>query len=216
MIAALLAALMSSLSSVFNSCSTLITMDIYKKVHPEASEQRLVFIGRVNTAIIVGLSIAWIPFIRYLSDEIYQYLQSVQSYIGAPITATFVTGIVWRGATARAALTTLVFGGFIGATRFLLDILHKALGYDLGPLNAVVNFSFLNFSVIVFFACIGLMVLVSRLGEKPLLSQVADLTLDWSRRLAPDEAASPAQQRLMVTLTGVIGLSIVMLWYHFR
>ena len=76
MVAALLAALMSSLSSVFNSCSTLITMDVYKKMRPQASERMLVHVGRLSTAAIVGLSVAWIPFIRYLNDEIYQYLQT--------------------------------------------------------------------------------------------------------------------------------------------
>ncbi len=214
MVAALLAALMSSLSSVFNSCSTLITMDIYKKLRPEASERRLVFIGRVNTAIIVGLSVAWIPFIRYLSDEIYQYLQSVQSYIGAPITATFLTGILWRGATARAALTTLIFGGVLGAVRFLLDILHKALGYDLGPLNAVVDFSFLNFSVIVFFVCTGLIILISRLGERPLLSRVSELTFDWTAR--PGAASAAATDRRLAILTALVGFVILWLWFHFR
>ena len=127
MIAALLAALMSSLSSVLNSCSTLVTMDIYRKLRPDASERRLVFVGRLITGCVVLLSILWIPMIRYLSGEVYQYLQSVQSYIGAPITATFLLGILWRGGTSRAAITTLVVGGLAGAGRFALDILYKAL-----------------------------------------------------------------------------------------
>ena len=214
MIAALLAALMSSLSSVFNSCSTLITMDIYKKIHPDASESKLVLIGRVNTAIIVGLSIAWIPIIRYLNDEIYQYLQSVQSYIGAPITAVFLTGVLWKGANARAALTTLIFGGVVGALRFLLDILHTALGYDLGPLNAVVGFSFLNFSVIVFFVCVGLMIGLSKLGERPIAARVAQLTVDLTA--GPGAEVSAGQQRLMTLTTGMVALAVLALWFHFR
>ena len=111
MVAALLAALMSSLSSVLNSCSTLVTMDIYKKLRPTASERRLVFVGRVVTGIVVVVSIVWIPMIRYLSGEVYQYMQSVQAYIAAPITATFLLGILWKGGTSRAALTTLFVGG---------------------------------------------------------------------------------------------------------
>ena len=101
MVAALLAALMSSLSSVLNSCSTLVTMDIYKKLHPEATEKRLVFVGRLITGVVVVVGILWIPMIRYLSGEVYQYMQSVQAYIGAPITATFLLGILWKGGTAR-------------------------------------------------------------------------------------------------------------------
>ena len=173
MVAALLAALMSSLSSVFNSCSTLLTMDVYRKLRPAASERRLVLVGRLSTGAIVAVSILWIPFIRNLNNEVYQYLQSVQAYVGAPITATFLLGILWRGATSTAALTTLITGGIIGASRFLLDILHNALKMDLGPLNAVVEYSFLNFSVWVFLFCIALMFAVSKLTAPPDLRESA-------------------------------------------
>jgi SSS family solute:Na+ symporter len=207
MVAALLAALMSSLSSVFNSCSTLITMDVYKKRRPDASEARLVLVGRLSTAAIVALSIGWIPFIRYLNNEMYQYLQSVQAMVGAPITAVFLTGILWRGATARAALTTLIFGGVVGGTRFLLDIAHNAMGYDLGPLNRVVEFSFLNFSIIVFLICVALMVLFSKEAERHAYNRIAALTLDWSR---------PVERRSSeMVFTGVVVTLIAGLWIHF-
>ncbi|MEX2263019.1 MAG: sodium:solute symporter [Bryobacteraceae bacterium] len=208
MVAALLAALMSSLSSVFNSCSTLITIDVYRKLRPEADERRLVLVGRVTTAMIVGLSIAWIPFIRYLNTEIYQYLQSVQAYVGAPITATFLTGILWRGATSRAAFTTLVVGGLAGASRFLLDILRNALGWDLGPLNAVVAFSFLNFSVVVFVVCVALMVALSKMGTRPDVKRIEELTVDWSQK-----SVLPIRQ---VAMTVLIAGTLTGLWYHFR
>ncbi len=205
MVAALLAALMSSLSSVFNSCSTLITMDVYKKRHPEASEARLVMVGRLTTVAVVALSIAWIPFIKNLNSEVYQYLQSVQSYVGAPITATFLTGILWRGATARAAIVTLVAGGAIGATRFGMDILHNAFKMDLGALNAVVEFSFLNFSVLVFLFCVMLMVLISRADPEPARSP--ELTVDWA---APVQASRPA-----MTFTVVLAAVVAGMWIHF-
>ena len=199
---------MSSLSSVFNSCSTLITIDVYRKIKPEAPERRLVLVGRLSTAAIVVLSIAWIPFIQYLNREIYQYLQSVQAYVGAPITAVFLTGILWPGATGRAAFITLVAGGLVGAARFLLDILRNALGWDLGPLNAVVAFSFLNFSVIVFIGCVLLMILISRWSERPSEQSIEGLTLQT--------AASASAKTAEVVFTAVIAAVIVGLWYHFR
>jgi SSS family solute:Na+ symporter len=208
MVAALLAALMSSLSSVFNSCSTLITMDVYKKWKPRASERNLVLVGRATTGAIVLLSIAWIPFIRYLNAEIYQYLQSVQAYVGAPITATFLVGILWRRATAQAALTTLVAGGLIGAARFILDILRNALGWDLGPLNAVVAFSFLNFSVAVFVLCVALMWTVSLATEAPPREKTDGMTLNRAERGSPRFAE--------VAFTVVVGAAIIALWAHFR
>src|SRR5207247_5655048 len=64
MIAALLAALMGAMSSVFNSASTMVTLDFYKRLRPDASERQLVTFGRVATAAMVGLGILWLPFIR--------------------------------------------------------------------------------------------------------------------------------------------------------
>ena len=205
MVAALLAALMSSLSSVFNSCSTLITMDVYKKMRPEATERRLVFVGRVTTAAIVVVSVLWIPFIRNLNNEVYQYLQSVQAYVGAPITATFLVGILWRGATAPAALTTLITGGVIGAARFLMDILHNAMKMDLGPLNSIVEYSFLNFSVWVFLFCCALMIIVSFASAARAKTVTGLEVSHFTRGSAFD-----------VALTAIVGGFIVALWYHFR
>lgn len=207
MIAALLAALMSSLSSVFNSCSTLITMDVYKKLRPQASERQLVNVGRLSTIGIVAISIFWIPFIRNLNNEVYQYLQSVQAYIGAPITATFVTGILWKGATARAAMVTLVTGGCIGAARFIMDVLHNAMKMDLGALNPVVELSFLNFSVIVFFFCVLLMMGVSRVSTPAAQEKIEGLTLSWGHALG---------SRQEVVFSSVVALCVAGLWFHFR
>lgn len=207
MVAALLAALMSSLSSVFNSCSTLITMDVYKKLRPQASERQLVSVGRWSTIGIVVISIFWIPFIKNLNTEVYQYLQSVQAYIGAPITATFVTGILWRGATARAAIVTLITGGCIGAARFIMDVLRNAFKMDLGALNPIVDFSFLNFSVIVFFFCILLMVGVSKITTAEAQEKIEGLTLSWGHALG---------SRSEVILSSVLAICVAGLWFHFR
>ncbi len=213
MVAALLAALMSSLSSVLNSCSTLITMDVYKKLRPEAGEKRLVFVGRIITGIVVVLSILWIPMIRYLSNEVYQYMQSVQAYIGAPITATFLVGILWRKATSRAAMITLIAGGLAGAGRFLLDILHKVHGVQLGPLEGLAAVPFLNYSVGVFFCCLLTMYAVSKLGERSISSHVAGLTIDWSSRRV--SGAATESDRLLAVLSAVVGLAVLGLWLHF-
>src|SRR5690625_7214932 len=90
------ASLMSFLSSVFNSCSTLFSVDIYQKLRPHTSEKHLVKVGRVATGIVVVLGILWIPVMANISGVLYEYLQSVQSYIAPPITAVFILGIFVR------------------------------------------------------------------------------------------------------------------------
>ena len=209
MVAALLAALMSAMSSVLNSCSTLITMDIFRKTHPHASEKRLVNVGRLATGVIVVISILWVPLIKYLSNEIYQYLQSVQAYIGAPITATFLTGVLWKRATARAAFTTLITGGLLGAGRFVLDVMHDAFQVDLGVWNALVKFSFLNYSVIVFLFCVMLMVVISLLEPQRSAAAEEKLTVQWGG------GGKRVFDRADLAWTGMVGTFIVGLWVHF-
>jgi solute:Na+ symporter, SSS family len=210
MVAALLAALMSAMSSVLNSCSTLITMDIFRKTNPNASENRLVLIGRIATAVIVAISMLWVPLIQYLSNEIYQYLQSVQAYIAAPITATFLVGVLWKRATGRAAFATLVTGGLLGAGRFALDVMHDAFQVDLGALNALVRFSFLNYSVIVFLFCVLLMLVIT--VTEPRRSQAAEnrLTMEWGG------GGSWVFDRADLAWTAMVGCFVLGLWIHFR
>jgi Na+/proline symporter len=72
-------------SSVFNSCSTLFTWDIYKKLRPQAREKTLVLVGQISTMFLVVFGLAWIPMMKLISGQLYQYLQSVQAYISPPI-----------------------------------------------------------------------------------------------------------------------------------
>jgi solute:Na+ symporter, SSS family len=210
MVAALLAALMSAMSSVLNSCSTLITMDVFRKVYPTADERRLVFVGRVATGVIVVISILWVPLIRYMNNQIYQYLQSVQAYIGAPITAVFLIGVLWKRATGRAAITTLITGGLLGAGRFVLDVMHDAFHVDLGALNGLVAFSFLNYSVIVFVFCVLLMFAISLTEPRRTAAAQEKLTLDWGG------GATRVFDRADLAWTGMVGCFIIGLWFHFR
>ena len=106
-----MAALMSSLASVFNSCSTIFTIDIYKKLKPHESEKKLLNIGKIATAVIVVLGIVWIPIMEKIGGGVmYQYLQNVQSYIAPPVAAVFLLGILWKRVNSKAAITTLMAG----------------------------------------------------------------------------------------------------------
>ncbi len=151
-VAGLLAALMSSLSSVFNSCSTLITCDVYRKLKPDASERRLVIVGQLATIVMVILGLLWIPLIKLISGQIYQYLQSMQAYIAPPIAAVFLLGILTRRVSAAGAMTALLGGFVLGGSRLILELNQANFGLPDG-LNWFVTMNFLHFALFLFIVC---------------------------------------------------------------
>ncbi|MCX2680475.1 sodium:solute symporter [Galbibacter sp. EGI 63066] len=173
--AGLLAALMSSLASVFNSCSTLFTVDIYKKLRPNTPEKKLVQTGQITTFFIVIIGIIWIPIMANISGVLYEYLQSVQSYIAPPITAVFLLGIFFKRINGTGAFVTLVSGLVVGAVRIVLEITkdsfaESSLVYQFADMN------FLTFSSWFFLFCVILIVAVSWLTQAPSEEKVKNLT----------------------------------------
>jgi solute:Na+ symporter, SSS family len=124
----LLAALMSSLSSLFNSCASLFTIDIYKKLHPDASEKLLVNVGRVATTLIVTLGLFWIPIMpKIAGGGLYKYLQSVQGYLAPPITAVFLLGLFCKRINAKGAVAGLSIGFLVGMAKLTIQGLVGAV-----------------------------------------------------------------------------------------
>ncbi len=211
MIAAMLAALISSLSSVFNASATLITMDIYKKIRPESSEKRLVLAGRLFTLVIVIIGILWIPVIRHMNNQIYQYLQSVQAYISPPIAAVFIMGIFWKRASSKAAIVTLISGGILGAGRFMIDILYKSGPFHATFLNDIANMAFLNFCIVLFAVCMLIMVIVT-LSAKEKMDEVRQkLILDMRVK----EPQNRVWKMVNILVSLLIAGTIISLWAHF-
>ncbi len=173
--AGLLAALMSSLASVFNSCSTLFTVDIYKKLRPNTPEKKLVRTGQVATVIVVLIGIVWIPIMANISGVLYEYLQSVQSYIAPPITAVFLLGIFHKRINAQGAFVTLIAGFVIGALRIVLELSKDNLEPG-GILHTIGATNFLIFAAWFFLFCVGLLVAVSLMTKAPAPEKVANLT----------------------------------------
>ncbi|MBQ3454531.1 MAG: sodium:solute symporter, partial [Thermoguttaceae bacterium] len=182
-IGGLLAALMSSLASVFNSCSTLFTIDIYKKLVPDASERQLVWVGRVATGAMVLLGLLWIPFVILLMNgSLYNYLQSVQSYIGPPITAVFFLGIFSRRVNAAGCMAGLGVGFVLGTSRLILEILSKGSGpvaeaiLGCAPLAwfATTNFTFMAIYLTLIVSAV--IFLVSYMTPKPSEEKIRGLT----------------------------------------
>ena len=181
----LLAALMSSLSSVFNSCSTLFTMDIYKKLYPETDEKKLVFVGRIATGIVVLSGILWIPFIKVVSGAgLYTYLQSVQAYIAPPIASVFLLGLFWSRINASGALAALVGGFIAGMIRLGLEIKKSTLTVD-GIWYQIADLNFLYFALFSFLTCVVVLIAVSMLTPPPDLEKINGLTYDTSKKNIP-------------------------------
>jgi solute:Na+ symporter, SSS family len=173
--AGLLAALMSSLASVFNSCSTLFTVDIYKKLRPNTPENKLVNIGRIATVIVVILGVLWIPIMQNISGVLYEYLQSVQSYIAPPITAVFILGIFHKRINSSGALATLIVGLIVAFLRIGLELASDKLDPD-GLIYLVATVNFLTFAAWFFLFSIIVCVVVSLLTPAPAPEQIKGLT----------------------------------------
>ena len=177
----LMAALMSSLASVFNSCSTIFTIDIYKKLRPLESEKKLLNIGKIATTVIVILGIVCIPIMEKIGGGVmYQYLQNVQSYIAPPVTAVFLLGIIWKRVNAEAAITTLLAGLILLIVRLGSEIYYQpmiASGQVIDNFMfafATVNFSHMAILMFIFSAL--LCITVSILTSPPDYSKISGLS----------------------------------------
>jgi len=186
-------------------------MDIYRKLKPAAKDRELVNMGRIFTAVIVVIGIIWIPLIRHLNNQIYQYLQSVQAYISPPITAVFLTGILWKKATGKAAFITLITGGILGAFRFILDIISKSS--DVGWLKGFVELSFLNYCIITFIICLLLLIALSYLQSETNSSKKTDELVISKEELVAGKIST--WTIVNIGFSTVVGLTVIMLWIHF-
>ena len=128
----ILAALMSSLASLFNSSAALFTIDFYKRFAPNTAPKKLVRIGQAATIVIVVLGILWIPVMRSVGDVLYLYLQDVQSVLAPGIAAAFLIGILWKRATALGGMWALLSGLIIGLTRLGAKIYYTGMGIEPG------------------------------------------------------------------------------------
>ena len=226
MIAALLAALMGGMASVFNSASTLVTLDFYKKLRPDADEKKLVLFGRMATGVMVVLGLAWVPFIHLISSQLYIYLQSVQAYISPPIAACFVLGILWPRLNGAGAISSLLTGFVLGAVRFVAEI-FSARGTEFnGLMFTLVKMNFLHYAIFMFIVCSIVLVAVSLVTPAPERRKLAGLTfatVDEKMDVIPLQSARPkpapettAERAMNIIFSLGLVATVVGLWIYFR
>jgi len=180
-LAGMAAALMSNVSSVLNSASTLATMDLYAKlIRPQASEKELVRCGRISGAIILIVSMA-IGYYYSLQTKntLYEQLQSIFFFLAPPFAVIFTVGLLWRRATAAAALWTIGLG--FAFTAFL--VFYAFPTYDwLRPYR-----TYQHPALAAWIFCMAVMIVVSLLTKPPPRENIEGII--WSPQYArlPDE-----------------------------
>jgi SSS family solute:Na+ symporter len=183
-VASLLSALMGSLAGVFNACSTLFTVDLYEKWKPQATQHQIVRTGRLATAAMIVVAIAWIPVIQG-ADGLYNYLQAVQGYLAPPIFVVFFLGVFFKRLNAQGCLWAMLVGFALGIFRMLVDtpvtlgLAGYERGYEPGSFLWIVNnIYFQYFSVLITIVSAVVMIAVSGLTAEPEYTRLKGLTYE--------------------------------------
>lgn len=179
MIAVMMAALMSSLTSIFNSSSTLFTMDIWRRLRPCAGERELLLVGRLVIVVLIGVSVAWIPVLQGSnSGQLFIYMQSVTSSLAPPVTAVFVLGIFWRRANEQGAFWGLMAGLLVGALRLVLEFLYPEPPCGQADERPALlrSVHYLHFAIALFLLTCAVVAAGSLLSPPPQQRQVENLT----------------------------------------
>eukprot|EP00064_Thunnus_orientalis_P010578 superscaffoldBa00001448_g10604 len=202
MIAVMMAALMSSLTSIFNSSSTLFTMDIWKKHRPRATEKELLLVGRIVTVILVVVSVVWIPILQSAnSGQLYVYIQSVTSYLAPPVTAVFTLAVFWKRTNEQGAFWGLMVGLVVGVCRMVLEFAFpppRCGIVDSAP-AVLRSVHYLHFAILLCGLTAIVVTIVSLLTPPPSHEQVCNLTW-WTlteepQREIPLQKVSSVSQR---------------------
>lgn len=216
-VAGLLAALMSSLAGAFNASSTLFTMDLYQKFRPQASQQQLVWMGRLATAVMVLIGLMWIPVIRG-SKGLYDYLQGVQGYLAPPIFVVFFFGVFMKRLNAKGCLAALIVGFMMGLFRLLVDtpISLKLAGYENGYTEGsllwiVNNIYFQYYSLLIFLVSVAVMIVVSYMTEAPSEEQIRGLT--YGTVSAEDKQKTRSSWNRLDVITSCAVLALILMAY---
>lgn len=210
----LLAALMSSLSSLFNSCATLFTVDIYEKLVSKKSDKHLVRVGRFATSIIVFFGLLWIPIMYRVADGgIYQYLQSVQGYLAPPIASVFLLGLFYKRINSVGAIAGLISGFTLGMAKLIIQVNFSSIDNSKlsSPkwLSSIGDFSFLYATGALFLISSIIIILFSFMTKAQSDQSIHGLTYGSIDKDEISGSVEPIDRYLTaITLILVLGLYI--------
>ncbi len=213
-VAGLLAALMSSLAGAFNACATLFTIDFYGRLRQNVTQERLVWVGRVATAVMVLIAVCWIPVIRG-GRGLYDYLQGVQSYLAPPIFVVFFLGVFYKRLNAKGCLWALNTGFFLGIIRLAIDTPVKMIQgfqYPEGSFLWIVNNIFFQYySMIILAVSAVVMIVVSHMSAAPDYAKISGLT--YATRTEKDKAISRASWTPIDVILSLVVIGLILAAY---
>lgn len=213
-VAGLLAALMSSLAGVFNACSTLFTIDFYQRLRPNVTQEKLVWVGRVATVVMVIVGLMWLPVIRG-GKGLYDYLQGIQAYLAPPIFVVFFAGVFHKRLNAKGALAALYTGFALGLIRLAIDTpvkLVKGFSYSEGSLLWIINNIFFQYyGLLIFIISLLVMVVVSYMTEVPDYSKISGLT--FGTRTEEQKKATRDSWSAVDVIFSVIVIALILIAY---
>ncbi|XP_064652316.1 sodium/glucose cotransporter 4-like [Lineus longissimus] len=183
MLAVMMAALMSSLTSIFNSGSTIFTMDIWRRIRKHASDMELMIVGRVFVLVLAGIGIAWIPIVQS-GAELFHYIQAVTSYLSPPVCAVYVLAIFWKRTNEQGAFWGLMVGLVTGLIRFGWEYAYPPYPcgqeyLDTKP-SIISSVHYLHFGCILFVISLITTIVIS-LFTKPIDDKYLIRLTYWSR-----------------------------------
>lgn len=216
-VAGLLAALMSSLAGVFNASSTLFTIDFYSRLKPNVSQERLVWIGRVATGVMVLIGLMWLPVIKG-GKGLYDYLQGVQAYLAPPIFVVFFAGVFHKRLNSKGCLAALYTGFILGLIRLAIDTpvkLIKDFHYETGSFLWIINNIFFQYySLLIFIISLAVMFIVSYMTAEPDYQRISGLTYGTVNDEHRKESRASWDKRDVI-LSGLVLVLILAAYLYF-
>ncbi|XP_035219858.1 sodium/myo-inositol cotransporter 2-like isoform X2 [Stegodyphus dumicola] len=170
MMAVMLAALMSDLTSVYNSASTLFTMDIWPQIRKEATVWELMIVGRTFIILMILISIGWIPIIQNLQGgQLFIYIQSVSAYLAPPIAAVYILAVLWKRMNEQGCFWAMMLGFLVGVTRMVLDFIYRQPACNEIDTRPVIiqKVHYMYFACILFCITVISAVIISLMTEPP-------------------------------------------------
>ncbi len=215
-VAGLLAAIMSSLASAFNSTAVLFTNDFYKVKNPQANERKLVLVGRLATTAIVVVAILTVPFVKLISSQVYLFLQNVQAFVAPPITAVFLAGFLSKKISSKGAFWSLIIGEIIGGSRLIAEVIRNSGFTNNTFINTYTQINFLHFAIVLFIISTILTFVLSYLfanknvDKKIYTSEIVDGLSEIFQQIPAVKKLK--EIKLNLILSGIIVIIVVGVW----